>query len=154
MDDIYRIKLEPITEDDLEYIRLLRNKFKDAFFYKREITKDQQAIWWDKYLAKSREAYTFYVVRLKSTNERIGTTSLTRVKEGVYEFGNNILDTSYQGKGYFREVYQTVLGILGDNTLMARVDESNEHMQDVYRKFRLFEFTEEDRIVFSNRWQT
>jgi RimJ/RimL family protein N-acetyltransferase len=149
--DIYRVRLDPVTKDDLEYIRELRNRYRTSFVYQREITPEQQQAWWQKYSARPRDEYTFYVIRQKATDERMGTTSLTKVREGLYEFGNNILDEAYQGKGYFREVYQKALEILGNNTLMATVLPENTHMQDVYRKFRLFETMKEGMVVFSNR---
>ena len=149
-ESIFRVSLIPVTEEDLEYIRELRNKFKESFVYNRDISPEQQQIWWKKYCERPRDEYTFYVLRSK-TGERMGTTSLTKVKENVYEFGNNILDDQFQGKGYFREVYQQALRILGDNTLMATVLPGNKHMQDVYRKFRLEETTDGETVIFSNR---
>ena len=78
-------------------------------------------------------------MQLTKTGEYIGTASIKLIGSGTYEFGNNIIDSPYQGKGYFREVFQQILELVGSSNLIATVRLENETMQNIYRRFRMFE---------------
>jgi len=140
-----RIQLKEIAEDDLEFARQLRNDNREMFFYSKEISEEDQKRWWNNYKSTPREKYTFYIIWLG--DKRIGTTSLSKIPDG-YEFGNNIILDEYRGRGYFREVFQEALRIVGDATLVAYVLHSNTHMKEVYRRFRLFEYPTPDYVEF------
>jgi len=143
-----RIQLRGITEDDLEFARQIRNANRDMFFYSKEITEEDQKRWWKTYLSTPREKYTLYIIWLG--DKRIGTTSLSKIPDG-YEFGNNIILDEYRGCGYFREVFQEIMRIVGDATLVAYVLHTNSHMKNVYRKFSLFEYSTPDYVEFRTR---
>ena len=47
-----KIKLRPLTEEDIEPLRILRNKHRCFFLDKSEIAEDQQREWYKNYLLK------------------------------------------------------------------------------------------------------
>ena len=125
-------RLEPIQEDDLEFARQMRNKNRTAFLYQGEITPEQQRAWYERY-QESREDYTLYVAW--DGEERIGTTSLKKLGEDVYELGNNTIDEPFQGRGYFSKIYQASKELVPGKRLAASVLPSNSHMLTVYEHY-------------------
>lgn len=139
------IVLKPITKDDLEWARDLKNQNRSAFFYQEEISPEGQAAWFERYRAQPREEYTLFIIW--EGDKRVGTTSLKKIVQGVYELGNNIIDIPFRGKGYFTKVYKAALEITGDSEMIAEVIESNKHMLAVYGKLGFRELKREAGIV-------
>ncbi len=127
-----RVNIRPIENSDMEWARKLRNEHRTAFVYQDVITQAQQQEWFYNYQERDRAEYTFFVVEVGG--ERIGTTSYRRYDETRFELGNNIIDTPYQGKGYFSEVYHSVKEWLADAPIVATVLDDNQHMLDVYHR--------------------
>ena len=85
--------LRPLAESDLETIRLLRNRYREAFFDDREISADAQRRWFD---ALPQKPVEFYVI--EDEGRVVGTVSVTTTTDGK-EVGNLLLDASCRGRG-------------------------------------------------------
>jgi len=96
-----RLNLVPINVSDIEWLRIIRNQYKDHFLDSGGISPEQQKIWYKRYLGSNDQ---MYVVELKS-GERIGTVGLYNIDADnrVATFGRVILLEEYQGKGYAEE---------------------------------------------------
>jgi RimJ/RimL family protein N-acetyltransferase len=87
------MRIRPLTKDDLETVRRLRNDSRDAFFDNREISAEDQARWFER--LRDRPV-AFYV--LEVDGRVVGTISITETAAGR-EIGNLVLDPAYRGRG-------------------------------------------------------
>ena len=87
-----RVLLKPLSEEESEMMRLVRNRFSNWFGYSGHISKEQQVVWYEKYLQKQAE-YMFSVF-YKDTGKWIGAAGLYDVDYdlGVAEFGRIVID--------------------------------------------------------------
>ena len=143
----FRIYFSPLTQGDLEYVRLLRNRFKEAFVYQKDITKEQQEEWFKKYSQQERKDYTIFVLKLKEDNQSIGMTSFLKVGD-TFELGNNIIDTPFQGRGYFSEVYRLMKKEVGNEKIFATILPGNEHMIKVYEKLGFKHQGQKESLIY------
>ena len=91
-----KIILEPLKKENIEDLRLLRNKKenRESFIYQKEISKKEQEKWFDKYLEK--ETDIMFIAYLKENKRPIGYVALydINVEEKTCEFGRIIVDKS------------------------------------------------------------
>ena len=85
--------LRPLSAEDLETVRRLRNDNRDHYFDSREITPEQQARW---FAALAGKPVRFYVI--EEGGAVVGTISVTDTPDGR-EIGNLVLDAAYRGRG-------------------------------------------------------
>ncbi len=90
---VVNVRLRPITADDLESVRLLRNANRHAFFDDREISIDDQRRWFERL---PERPVRFLVIELE--HRVIGTISVANTGAGK-EIGNLVLDPQYRGRG-------------------------------------------------------
>lgn len=92
LSDIYqRVKLEPLTQDDIEQVRLLRNLNRQWFVFSEEISPEGQKKWYDEYLTRNNDV--MFSVRLQITNAWIGTVALYAIdrESQEAEFGRLLI---------------------------------------------------------------
>lgn len=99
------LKLCGVVANDLEFLRVLKNKHKEFFFHKDEITVDQQSKWFESY--QSRD-WDFMFIVLQG-NERIGCMGI-RLLSGIWDVYNVILSNQkYKGSGLMGRAFQAML---------------------------------------------
>lgn len=91
--DLNRILLRPLTWEDIESLRILRNREKDFFLDNSEISEEQQKKWYGKYLL--REDDIMFTIKQKSAPlifcGAIALYGIDRAK-GVCEIGRTLVD--------------------------------------------------------------
>lgn len=87
-----RVDLRPLSEDEAQKMRVLRNKNAHCFFDSTLISEDMQTTWYKAYLNKTRE-YMFSVY-LSGTEQWIGAVGIYEVnlEEKTAEFGRLLID--------------------------------------------------------------
>src|SRR5688572_1398420 len=113
-----QMRIRPLTRDDLETVRDLRNANRHAFFDDREISAEEQARWFERL---SERPVKFYVI--EKDGRVIGTISLTETREGR-EVGNLVLDPAYRGQGIMRHAVEQLCAEPG--TYFAEVKAGND----------------------------
>lgn len=98
------IAVRQVTTDDLEFLRVLRNRNRQWFFDDREITPQDQATWFDRLATDSR--CRFFVVA--EQGRPLGTLSLTDRGEAV-ELGNLLLEEERRGLGIIEYACRVVM---------------------------------------------
>ncbi len=89
-DKYERIKLNPLKEEEIESLRILRNKHKDCFIYTQEISPQEQEIWFEKYKTLKDD----YIFSVYYKDTWVGAVSLYNIEKGSTEFGRIIVDSS------------------------------------------------------------
>lgn len=92
------VHLEPFSREDLEFVRGLRNGFRQYFFDTKPIDPWQQEEWYKKYLLSDCLMWIVWWY-----NRRVGVISITATLPNTYEIGNLMLLPEYQGKGIMLE---------------------------------------------------
>jgi diamine N-acetyltransferase len=97
-----RIRLHPIDEYDLEWLRETRNKNRNNFFSAEEITKDQQISWYERY--KESNTDNMFIIATRDGQE-VGTIALYNIDIGTRgaELGRVLILEEYRGNGYAEE---------------------------------------------------
>lgn len=88
------IRIKTICQEDIEYIRQLRNKNKNYFLYSEEISKRDQIKWYEKY-TKDKTDYMFIISRLINDEEiKLGVAAIYHIDsiKRECEFGRIIVD--------------------------------------------------------------
>jgi RimJ/RimL family protein N-acetyltransferase len=119
------MNLRPLAEDDLETIRILRNRNRHAFFDSREITSDEQRRW---FTSLPATPIRFFVI--EEAAEVVGTISITTAAQGR-EVGNLLLEASVRGRGLMRSAVAELTAEPG--RYFARVKAGNTHSERVFR---------------------
>lgn len=103
-----RIDLRLIDKDDLEWLRMTRNKYADSFFTKDHITPQQQKAWYDKYSENVTDR--MFVVQLKD-GTLVGTLALYNVNiaDRAAELGRTLLLEEHRGQGYMEEAVKLLV---------------------------------------------
>ena len=129
------VHLEPFCREDLEFVRGLRNGFRQYFFDTASIDPWQQEEWYKKYLLSDCLMWTVWWF-----NRKVGTISLTclpnswvitdgsmnsRVRIDSYEIGNLMLLPEYQGKGIMLESMRQLTAMNPLAVYMAQVKPDN-----------------------------
>jgi RimJ/RimL family protein N-acetyltransferase len=89
------IELRPITADDIEFARVLRNANRDSFIDNREVSPEQQAVWFA--ALQHKPHVDFRIIWLDGV--RVGTMSVTTHPDGSREIGNGTVHDDYRGRG-------------------------------------------------------
>ncbi len=91
--DYEGIRLQLIEKEDIEEIRLLRNANKDFFFYSKEVTTEEQELWYEKYMQKEDD-YMFKILNTSNIYEIIGVVALYdfQLDLAQCEFGRIIIN--------------------------------------------------------------
>lgn len=87
-----RIDLRPLSEEDAQKMRLLRNRNTKSFLDSAQITEDAQKAWYQKYLEKPGD-YMFSVY-LSGTEQWVGAVGIYGVDQEAKsaEFGRILID--------------------------------------------------------------
>lgn len=118
------VRLRLIGEEDLEAVRQLRNRNREWFFDDREVTAEQQAVWFASLQGRS---IRFYVI--EEADAVVGTISVDETDVGT-EVGNLILDERFRGRGLMAEAIAQLCGASG--TYYARIKPGNEASIQVF----------------------
>jgi len=89
-----KMKIKKLKKEHLDALRQMRNKSRQWFFNKDEITPDQQRAWYASICNNPK--VRFYIIEID--DEVAGSLSLTKTKEGI-EVGNVLLDDRFRGQG-------------------------------------------------------
>ena len=97
-----RVQIKPLTWEEAEQMRLLRNRNNSNFFDAKEITIEMQKKWYENYL--TTEGDFMFSVFLKDTDQWVGAVSIYHVdlQSMTGEFGRLLIDkekTEQRGLG-------------------------------------------------------
>ncbi len=93
------VTIRPVTPDDLEWARNLRNKNRKFFFNSLSISKGQQRRWFQSL------TYPFFVIEYEG--KRAGTIAVKPLREG-HEVSNVLIDARYRRYGILRQALAIV----------------------------------------------
>lgn len=115
------IDLRSVTEDDIEWLRQSRNRYKEHFFTADEISKEQQKQWYEKYRDSAGKDYMF-IIQLKDGTP-IGTIALYNIAiaERTAELGRVLLLEEFRGHGYAETAVKMVLGLAFEKMKLWKV---------------------------------
>ncbi|MCX7884034.1 MAG: GNAT family N-acetyltransferase [Caloramator sp.] len=132
------LKLLPITKEHLELIRNWRNndEIRKCFINQQIITKEQQIIWYEKYLQKDND-----IMFIIEYNEKpIGTVALYNIDYTIKraEFGRIIIgDIHVRGLGIGRRVTNSLcqfgFNVLNLNSIYLSVFKDNIYAINIYK---------------------
>lgn len=82
--------LRPLRENDIEYIRILRNRYRECFLFSDEISVDAQKQWYITYQKKTGD----YMFAVYFGERRVGAVAIYGVDEDTQtgEFGRLMLE--------------------------------------------------------------
>ncbi|MDB5384768.1 MAG: Acetyltransferase domain [Planctomycetaceae bacterium] len=89
------LELRGITQDDIEFARIMRNENRNSFVDNREVSPAEQAEWFAGLADKPH--VDFRIIWLDGI--RIGTMSVTKHTDGSLEIGNGTVLDEYRGRG-------------------------------------------------------
>jgi len=118
------VRLRPLTADDLETVRQLRNANRHAFFDDREISAEDQRRWFQRLPGRP---VRFMVIELDQ--RVVGTISVAETSAGK-EIGNLVLDPRYRGRGIMRRAVEQLTAEPG--RYLAEIKADNEPSQRVF----------------------
>lgn len=97
-----KINLRLITENDIEWLRQLRNRYAGDFFTKDQITPQQQRAWYQKYSENVNDK--MFIIQLKDSTP-VGTIALYNINiaDRSAELGRTVLLAEHRGQGYMEE---------------------------------------------------
>ena len=104
-----RIDLKPISKDDIETLRVWRNKYGSDFFTSDTITKQQQRAWYQHYQDNYGKDFMYIIVLKDGTP--VGTIALYNVEMGdrTAEIGRILLAESFRSQGYMEEALKLLI---------------------------------------------
>ena len=65
-----KVSLRPIGAQDIEWLRATRNKYRDSFYSRDEISPIQQRAWYDRYTESNTD---LIFIILDKEGEKVGT---------------------------------------------------------------------------------
>ena len=132
------IKVRLINESDLDNLRIWKNANKDAFFYKKNITKKQQADWFKEYLDRNKKEADFMYIA-ECDGVPVGCFGY-RFIGGVIDIYNTILgNKDYIGKKIISSECKKLWKYLTDTyyaDITVKVLNTNTDTVNWYRKNR------------------
>lgn len=129
-----KLWLRPLGLDDIEYLRILRNRHRAAFFHNRLLTRRAQHNWFYKTYCTSLDHHLFSInTPIRGVIGFIGIKWLHGYPLPVYEVGNLLLDDVYQGRGIMARSLTLLRRHFPDCLIVAHVRQSNQ------ASLRLFE---------------
>lgn len=122
------VQLRPLSAEESEKMRILRNNNRKWFVYSNEIASDEQLIWYKNYLNKPDD-YMFSALYIP-TNTWIGAAGIYNVAHQQAEFGRLLVDksaTEIKGLGVYitRAVCKIGFEVLNLNRIQLEVYEDN-----------------------------
>lgn len=93
------VTLRPLAQEDLEELRILRNRSSERFIHKAQIGPEEQRRWYHSYL--DREGDYMFSVYHRSNGAWVGAVGIYDVDagSGTAEFGRLIVDRVAAGTG-------------------------------------------------------
>ncbi|OFW64529.1 MAG: hypothetical protein A2Z35_04995 [Actinobacteria bacterium RBG_19FT_COMBO_36_27] len=141
------ITLNSITKEDLELLRNWKNKNKNYFFYKKNISIGEQLIWFEEYLEREED----YIFIIKHKETKIGCMGF-RVQGKLVDIYNIILgDIKFGGKGLMGIALGLMCSYIIDkynNIITVKVLENNYNAIEWYRKNGFIEKSKRKDYVF------
>lgn len=103
-----KIDLKPIDMNDIEWLRKIRNQYRDSFYSRDEITPQQQRSWYIRYQEESTDQ--MFIIKDKN-GEQIGTIALynMNMSDRSAEIGRIVLLEDYRSQGYMEEALRLVV---------------------------------------------
>lgn len=142
-----RVKLCPLSQDDAEKMRILRNQNSSRFFDTNIITQEQQRKWYELYLSNEYD-YMFSVYLVKS-EQWVGAVSIYNVdsEKKEAEFGRLLIDkqnVTEKGLGLDTTLAacQFAFDKLGLNTVFLEVMQDNIAAVKTYERAAFSIFNE------------
>jgi len=116
------VYLKPLSTEHLEFVRCLRNHYREWFFDKRRIGPWDQQEWYFKYLKSN---CLFWVIYYE--DRPVGTISRSKCTDflNVFELGNLMLLPPYQGRGIMQEALRQVTAMNTKAFYVAYVKSDN-----------------------------
>jgi ribosomal protein S18 acetylase RimI-like enzyme len=117
--------LREITKDDLELLRTQKNLNKKFFFYKEDITLEEQMCWYEKYLQREED---WMMISQDETDIIWGIMGCRKLEEGTLDFYNiirvrNLENTSM--KNVFVEFVEYMKLLYPDHNIQVEVLSNN-----------------------------
>lgn len=104
------IAVQTITIDDIENLRLWKNRNRDSFFHKTVISPEEQKIWFEKYQQREQD----FILMISYAGVNVGCIGF-RVLGDVIDLYNVILgDEKFRSKG----IMSKALNLLLDHLLL------------------------------------
>lgn len=119
-----KVTLRPITKDDLEWARMLRNNNRKFFFDTREVSQSTQEAWF------KALSYPFFVIEYDG--KPAGTIAVRRT-ESWFEVHNVLIDKRYRRKGLLKQAL-TILEKTHGTPLYVDVQAQNLGAIRAYRR--------------------
>jgi RimJ/RimL family protein N-acetyltransferase len=121
--------MRPITLDDIEYLRVWKNLNKEYFFFKEEITKEDQLNWYNRFILFPDN----YMFIIENENEKIGCIGV-RLFQGFADVYNVILGNNiYKGKHVMTNAIEAIIALCSliykDIPICVRVLNNNPAIQ-------------------------
>jgi len=88
------IKIKPLIYENIEDMRILRNKNRNFFVSSKEISSEQQEKWFQNYIVKEDD----YLFSVFYEDIWIGTVSIYDIKDDCAEFGRLMIDKTKVNK--------------------------------------------------------
>lgn len=135
-----RVMLEPLVKNDLETLRILRNKKAGFFLSSTLISQEQQLAWYERYLCKNTDIM-FRISLVDKPAFFVGAVALYDIDQNKQqaEFGRLMIDkekTSEKGLGYEATICACNIGFFNLNLKRIYLDvfEDNLPAINTYRK--------------------
>jgi len=148
-----RVILQPLVEEDIEPLRVLRNRERKWFIYSEEINWKSQQLWFGKYLQKEND-YMFSVTEMNRPNVFIGAVALYNVinDEKTCEFGRIVIDreaATQKELGFDTTVCACEIGFkqLGLKRIVLEVFKDNIRAVKTYQKTGFITYGETNGIL-------
>lgn len=142
------LSIIPITENDIQQIRIWRNKdhIRKNFIYDGIIDEEQQKQWFEKYKLTNND-YVFIIKENRELCKKIGTVSIYNFSDDLKkaEFGRIFIgDDEAQGRGYGVLASKMICNIafnqMNLEKLALEVFEDNKAAYHVYEKIGFKKF--------------
>lgn len=133
-----RIILKPLEQEDIESLRILRNRERQYFATQQEIAKEGQEKWYQSYL-KKEDDIMFKIVKKENPEEFIGAIALYDInpENKTAEFGRTLVDkTKAPEKGIGTDATKAVclfgFDIINVEKIVGEALKTNKRILKVY----------------------
>lgn len=134
------IRLNPLMEDDIEYLRMWRNDSNNTTYLRKleYITEQMQLKWWKQYL-ENEDELCFSIVEIEDINNIVGSASLYNFHNNQAEFGKFLIgDERAHGKGVGYWALMAILKLafttLNMEKIVLECHENNTPALHIYKK--------------------
>lgn len=144
------LQLESITIDDIELIRLWKNKYKNSFFYKKDITKEEQCGWFNIYLNINDD----FIFIIKYFNDIVGCLGFRKLKNEIDIYNVILGNDKYKSSGIMGNALILLCSFISsvyDYAISAKVLRSNSAINWYLKNyFEILKETQEYHIIELN----